>query len=67
MIRTYCSESGIAVIGEIPFSRKAAQIYSRGQLLVEDEAFKNVFENISLQIRACLKKKAGQAGVTCKL
>ncbi len=50
MINDYCESESIKVIGEIPFSRKAAEMYSKGLMLTEDIEFKEIFHNIALTL-----------------
>ncbi len=51
LIRDYCSEEGIIVLGEIPYSRSAAKAYSNGQMLIELDDYKKVFEDIALKLK----------------
>jgi MinD superfamily P-loop ATPase len=46
LIEDYCEAENIKIIGKIPFSKKVAQLYSQGKLIVEDEEYKNVFKEI---------------------
>lgn len=50
MIREYCKSENIELIGEIPFSRKAAELYSKGMMLIEDPEYKEIFENIGTEL-----------------
>ncbi len=50
-VREYAKQEGLPILMEIPFDRKIAESYSRGQLMVEDsgewqEAFLQLFERI---------------------
>lgn len=56
MIRDYCDIENIDLIGEIPFSRKAAELYSKGILLVDDPEYKEIFEDIATEL---IKKTVG--------
>ncbi|MFD3156659.1 P-loop NTPase [Haloimpatiens sp. FM7330] len=51
IIRHYCRENSIQIIGSIPYSREVAAIYSKGKMLVEDEKFKTIFQNIAEEMK----------------
>ncbi len=65
MIRTYCSDEAITLLGEIPFSRKAAELYSVGRLLIEDESFKKVFDDIAAELNKQAGRRPEQDGEAC--
>lgn len=44
VIKDYCQKENIKLVGEIPFSRRVAEQYSRGNLLIHDPEFKEIFE-----------------------
>lgn len=46
MISEYCIAENVDIIGRVPYSRKAAENYSRGNLLIENEEYKNIFTDI---------------------
>jgi len=50
MIQNYCESEDIDIIGEIPFSREAAELYSRGALLIEDKRYRRYFEELSTKL-----------------
>ncbi|WXR62121.1 ATP-binding protein [Peptostreptococcaceae bacterium AGR-M142] len=50
MIEDYAKKNNIKILGKIPFSKKAAKIYSNAKLLIEDEELKIHFENIKNNI-----------------
>ncbi|WP_430885726.1 ATP-binding protein [Fusibacter sp. JL216-2] len=50
LIKSYCEAFSIDIIGEIPFSKLAAQIYSRGELLSEHIMFKEHFHELGKQV-----------------
>lgn len=54
LITKYCKEENIYVLGNIPFDRNIAVMYSYGQLLVEDENYKKIFEEISLKLQEAM-------------
>ena len=45
-VNAYCRGNGVAVIGEIPFSRAIAEAYSEGQLLVAKDEHRRAFSSI---------------------
>lgn len=51
LIEAYCEEEKIQLLGKIPFSKQAAQMYSRGQMLVEDPNFEEIFKKLSHTIK----------------
>ncbi|MCP4632191.1 MAG: P-loop NTPase [candidate division Zixibacteria bacterium] len=51
-VNNYCIEEGIPLMAEIPDSRSAAELYSRGKLLYEKlPEFKEIFESIPVAIK----------------
>ncbi|MBC7115144.1 MAG: ATP-binding protein [Archaeoglobi archaeon] len=44
VIEDFCKKEGIPVLLKIPFSRDIAELYSRGELLVKEERWKERFE-----------------------
>jgi len=60
-LKSYCKDEGLEIIGEIPDSRKIAQIYSKGLLVSrEDTEVRKIFEAMADKIldRASLKRKS---------
>lgn len=55
LVETYCEEENIKILGKIPFDRKAAVLYSKGKLLVEDLEYKEIFENIGNEIQEVME------------
>lgn len=54
-VKQYCREQGIQVLMEIPFDKRIAQIYSRGDMVVEAlpdyrEKFRALYDHIALQV-----------------
>ncbi|MCT4543049.1 MAG: ATP-binding protein [Vallitalea sp.] len=47
----YCRQENINIIGEIPFDRNIAVIYSKGELLINHQEYKNIFSDISLKLK----------------
>ena len=47
-VEEYCKESGIEIIGKIPFKAEIARLYSKGELLYEfKDIFREIYEVIS--------------------
>lgn len=56
-VKDYAQKEGIPILMEIPFDRKIAQIYSRGDLVVEKmPEYKDKFLNLFDQIKALVDK-----------
>lgn len=51
IVESVCRERGIAIFGKIPFSRAAAEAYSRGELLIRLPEYREPFEKIARSIR----------------
>lgn len=47
IITDYLEEENIELIGKIPYSKKAAHLYSKGELLIEDQNLRGYFETIA--------------------
>lgn len=47
MIESYCQAENIGILASIPFSRKAAEMYARGQMLTDDPYYKKIFEDLA--------------------
>lgn len=56
LIDTYAEESGIPVVGRIPFSREAARLYSEGKMLIQDLEIRNVLEGVGRSIVGAVKE-----------
>ena len=50
MVDEYLCEEHIECIGKIGFSKKAAMMYSKGQLLIDDDEFYDVFSEIASRL-----------------
>ena len=51
-IYDYCRDQDLAILAEIPYSRKIAESYSKGQILSEtDSAYQTLFRNLADQLR----------------
>ncbi|QXM05288.1 4Fe-4S binding protein [Crassaminicella indica] len=56
LITRYCEEEKINLLGKIPYDKKAAVLYSKGKLLVEDKEYNDRFKEIGekiLEVKAC--------------
>lgn len=56
LIRDYCTENNIKILMEVPFSRKIAELYSRGKVFVGEiegweNRFKNLYNNIVEEVK----------------
>jgi MinD superfamily P-loop ATPase len=47
LIQDYCKESGIPLLGTLSYARKAAEAYSRGQMLIDLPEFRQEFAAIA--------------------
>lgn len=66
MIRNYCVKEAIGIVGEIPFSRRAAELYSKGILLSSDDDFSGIFQDIASRLSHLVNLDGSQAGDICK-
>lgn len=55
VIRSYCIDKKIQIIGSIPYSKKIAKIYSRGEVLYSDIKLRNTFIELSERVKEVLK------------
>lgn len=55
LIANYCQEEHIRMLGVIPFDKKAAMMYSEGQLLIKDKYYRQLFEEISRNLKEVVK------------
>lgn len=51
LIKRYCKEMNIKLLGEIPYKREIAEEYSKGEVLYNNEAYKEIFNRISTRIK----------------
>ena len=54
LIKKYCLESDIYIIGYIPYSRDIAIQYSKGDILYEDLIYKDIFNALSVRVKEVL-------------
>ncbi|MGB8453672.1 MAG: ATP-binding protein [Anaerocolumna sp.] len=51
LIKSFCKENVITLLGTIPYKKSAAAIYSKGNMLCEDEFYKKIFLSIAGKIK----------------
>ncbi len=54
LIRNYCEDEVIMILGTIPYDQDIAKIYSRGELLYNNLIYKDIFDNISNKLKEVL-------------
>ena len=54
IVKKYCSEQEIKIIGLIPYSKDTATLYSKGEILYDDAKHKAIFDELSNQIKEVL-------------
>lgn len=54
LIEKYCKDNKIVILGNIPFDRRIAKIYSEGGLLVDHERFRLIFSEIAQSIEGVI-------------
>ncbi|XOQ58479.1 MAG: ATP-binding protein [Clostridium sp.] len=54
IVKEYCNQEKIPLIGTIPYNRNTAVVYSKGELLYDDEYYKTLFDNLSKQVKEVL-------------
>ena len=55
IVKKYCSEDNIKLIGSIPYNKKSAVIYSNGHILYEDSEHKDIFDKLACNVKEMLK------------
>lgn len=51
IVKKYCKEENIKIIGTLPYSRSTATIYSKGEILYFDKNHKPLFDEIASNIK----------------
>jgi MinD superfamily P-loop ATPase len=51
MITEYCEKENITVLGYLPYRRDIAKQYSTGKMLIENEEYRDFFENIAKTVK----------------
>lgn len=54
IIKKYCKEEEINLIGTIPYAKKTAVLYSKGEILYDDSYHKAVFDDLSEKAKEVL-------------
>jgi len=49
-MNSFLREKNVEIIQKIPFSREIAEIYSKGDLILDNEKFSEIFENIAEKV-----------------
>jgi len=57
LIREYCTQEGIKLLGSIPFDLEIAKIYSRGQFLVHEPQWAELFKTLGNRIVTEVKQR----------
>ncbi|MBW6411206.1 P-loop NTPase [Clostridium weizhouense] len=55
IIKKYCKNEKIDLIGVIPYNRNSAVLYSNGEVLYDDLEHKNLFDDLSNKVKEVLK------------
>ncbi|RII35512.1 (4Fe-4S)-binding protein [Clostridium chromiireducens] len=55
IVKRYCKDEKINLIGTIPYSRDTAVLYSNGEILYDDSKHKNLFDELSKNAKEVLK------------
>lgn len=61
MIQNYCKVENVQLIGEIPFDREAAVLYSKGLMLADDSSYKKTFESIASELIQAVSRRSTDA------
>ena len=51
IIKKYCENKNIKILGEINYDKKIAELYSNGNLLIDNDSYKKVFIDLSKNIK----------------
>lgn len=51
LITDFCKENNISILGQIPFDRTIANLYSKGKLLIEDTRYRTIFIEIAQKLK----------------
>lgn len=51
IIKKYCREEKIKLLGTIPYSKNTAVLYSKGEILYDDPHHKSLFDELSTQLK----------------
>lgn len=51
MITSFCQKDNITILGQIPFDRRIANMYSKGMLLIDNEEYREMFCKIAQRLK----------------
>ncbi|WP_392486515.1 P-loop NTPase [Haloimpatiens sp. FM7315] len=54
IVKKYCKKENIELIGEIPYSKETAILYSKGEILYDNEDYKEMFNKFSFKVKEVL-------------
>lgn len=54
IVKKYCREEKIKIVGTIPYSKETAILYSKGEVLYDDLYHKTLFDKLSKQVKEVL-------------
>lgn len=54
IITQYCKRENISIVGSLPYSRGIAKQYSKGEMLIENDEYRSLFENIAKNVKETL-------------
>ncbi|MFA9397115.1 MAG: 4Fe-4S binding protein [Clostridiaceae bacterium] len=55
ILTPYLKEENIKILGNVPYSKKAAILYSNGKLLIEDKEYNDIFKTIASSVMEVVK------------
>lgn len=51
MVKSFCRNNEVTLLGTVPYSMEAAALYSKGIMLYQDENYKNIFKVMAQKIK----------------
>ncbi|MCD3246235.1 4Fe-4S binding protein [Clostridium botulinum C] len=51
IVVNYCNDENISILGFVPYDRKAAKAYSTGNMLIDINEYKKIFNDISQKVK----------------
>ncbi len=57
LVKVFCKNESISLLGTIPYSMEAAALYSKGIMLYENDRYKKIFKSIGNRIKEAFKWK----------
>lgn len=51
LVTSFCEENNITILGQIPFDKGIANLYSKGKLLIDNEKYKDTFYDIAQKLK----------------